>query len=166
MLRALIVAMGLLTAHAATHAASAQDLASQIVGTWKLISFERKELQTGKTTKFYGERPVGYSVYTKGGHFLVYLIAEGRKKPASSEATDAELAALYKTMYAYSGAYSVEGNKLILKLDGSWNEVWTGGQRTQTAQVDGNRLTLTSMPFKGAVSGVDIVVTNVLERID
>src|SRR5689334_16077609 len=114
MLRALIVAMGLLTAHAATPAASAQDLASQIVGTWKLISFERKELQTGKTTKFYGERPVGYSVYTKGGHFLVYLIAEGRKKPASSEATDAELAALYKTMYAYSGAYSVEGNKLIL----------------------------------------------------
>jgi hypothetical protein len=164
MLRALIVATTLLTA--TTHPAKAQDFATQIVGTWKLKSFDRKELQTGKTSKFYGERPVGYSVYTKGGNFLVYMVAEGRKKPASSDATDAELAALYKTMYAYSGTYKVDGNKLILNLDGSWNEVWTGTQRTQTVQIEGNKLTLTSMPFKGAVTGVDIVVTNVLERLD
>lgn len=51
---------------------AAQDLTSSIVGTWKLTSFARKELATGKTAATYGEHPTGYAYYTKGGHFLVF----------------------------------------------------------------------------------------------
>ena len=50
---------------------AAQDLASSIVGTWKLTSFACKEVATGKTAATYGEYPSGYAYYTRGGHFLI-----------------------------------------------------------------------------------------------
>jgi hypothetical protein len=43
---------------------AAQDLASSIVGMWKLVSFVRKEVATGKTAATYGEHPSGYAYYT------------------------------------------------------------------------------------------------------
>lgn len=165
MLRRLTFTTALLIAHAVGQPGSAQDLATQIVGTWKLTSFVRKELATGKETRFYGDRPVGYSVYTPGGTFFVYVVGEGRKRPDPANATDAERAALYNSMYAYSGTYGVEDDKLVYHLDGAWNEVWTGTQRTVVAKVDGDRLTISSMPFKGGATGVEVVVTNAFERV-
>jgi hypothetical protein len=146
--------------------AAAEDLKTAIVGTWKMDSFVRKELATGTETRFYGERPTGYSVYTPGGKFFVYVVGEGRQRPAAANATDAERAALYNSMYSYSGTYRVEGNKLVYQLDGSWNEVWTGTQRTVLAAIEGNRLTINSMPFKGGATGVEVVVTNTFERVE
>jgi hypothetical protein len=43
--------------------AAVQDLASSIVGVWKFTSWTRKEVSTGKTSKLFGEQPVGYNVY-------------------------------------------------------------------------------------------------------
>jgi hypothetical protein len=45
---------------------AAPDLASSIVGTWKLTSFVRKEMATDKSATTYGEHPSGYAYYTKG----------------------------------------------------------------------------------------------------
>ena len=59
---------------------AAQDLTSSIVGTWKLTSFARKEVATGKIAATYGEHPAGYAYYTKGGHFLIFAVAQDRKK--------------------------------------------------------------------------------------
>jgi hypothetical protein len=143
---------------------AADDLKTAIVGTWKMTSFVRKELATGKESRFYGERPIGYSVYTPGGTFFVYVVGEGRKRPTEANATEAERAALYNSMYAYSGTYRVEGDKLVYQLDGSWNEVWTGTQRTVLAAIQGSQLTINSLPFKGGVTGVEVVVTNTFER--
>jgi Lipocalin-like domain len=70
---------------------AAQDLASSIVGTWKLTSFARKEVATGKTAATYGEHPPGYAYYTKGGHFLVFAVTQDRKKNEKADPTDAAL---------------------------------------------------------------------------
>ena len=40
--------------------APAQDLASQVVGVWKLSSQLRKEVATGATLASYGEKPIGH----------------------------------------------------------------------------------------------------------
>ena len=50
----------------------AEDVSEKIVGMWKLTSFIRKELATGKESNFYGEQPSGYIVYSRGGHFLTF----------------------------------------------------------------------------------------------
>src|SRR5882757_3183546 len=70
---------------------AAQDLASSIVDTWKLTSFVRKEVATGKSATTYGEHPSGYAYYTRGGHFLIFSVAQDRKKNEKVAApTDAE----------------------------------------------------------------------------
>jgi hypothetical protein len=96
---------------------AAQDLASSIVGTWKLTSFARKEVATGKTAATYGEHPAGYAYYTKGGGSLIFTMSQDRKKNEKVEPTDAERVELFKSMYAFGGTYKTEGNKLIYNVD-------------------------------------------------
>jgi hypothetical protein len=38
------------------------------------------------------------------------------------KAMDAEAVDLYRTIIAYSGAYSIDGNKVIYKIEYSWNQ--------------------------------------------
>jgi hypothetical protein len=67
MKRIIMAATALLALLASGEPAPAQELASAIVGTWKLMSFARKELATGNTIRPFGERPSGHLIYTKDG---------------------------------------------------------------------------------------------------
>jgi hypothetical protein len=142
--------------------AAAQDLASSIVGVWKMTSFTSKEMGTGKTIKLYGEQPVGYNMYTKGGRVLVFAVA------AKPDPTDSERAELFKSLYAYSGTYKTEGNnKLVSHVDGSWNQSWTGTDLVRQVEITGTKvLTITTPPFKSVMDGQEIVVTTTYERVE
>jgi Lipocalin-like domain len=167
MKRTLISAAAIVFLVSLVQPAAAEDLASSIVGTWKMTSWDRKEIGTGKTIKEYGEQPVGYIMYTKGGRLIVFTAAEGRKTPAKPVPTDAERIELFNTMYGYSGTYKVEGNnKLVYRLDGSWNQAWTGRDIVRQAEIAGNKLTLVTPTFKGIIDGQDIVVTTIFERLE
>jgi hypothetical protein len=147
--------------------ASAEDLASSIVGVWKLTSWTRNDVATNKTSKLYGEHPEGYNVYTRNGRVFVLGLAEGRKAPTKPELSDAERIDLFKSMYAYSGTYKVEGNsKLVYHVDGSWNQSWTGTDLTRQVEIAGNKLTIVTPPFKSVLDGQDIVVTTTYERAE
>ena len=66
--------------------------------------FARKELATGKTAATYGEHPTGYADDTGGGHFLIFGVAQDRKKNEKVAApTDAERVELFKSMFAWGG---------------------------------------------------------------
>jgi Lipocalin-like domain len=144
-----------------------ENLASSIVGVWKMTSWTRKEVATGKISKTYGEHPVGYNVYARNGRVLVFAVAEGRKTPAKPDPSDAERIELFKSMFAYSGAYKVEGNnKLVYRIDGSWNQTWTGTDLTRQVEIAGNKLTIETAPFKSVTDGQDIVVTTTYERAE
>ena len=69
----------------------AQDVASQIVGVWKLVGYSSKEVETGTLNHPLGEKPAGYYIYTKGGRFLALQVAQERKAPAAANPTDAAL---------------------------------------------------------------------------
>jgi hypothetical protein len=149
-----------------TTAARAQDLAAQIVGVWKIVSNYSKETATGKILKPYGEKPNGYIVYTKGGRVIFTLVAgEGRPKPGTSGATDAERATLFRSLAAGSGTYKVEGNAVIVAYDSSWHELWTGTTQKRNIAISGNKMTLTSVPTKNA-DGQDTIFENVLEKVE
>lgn len=143
-----------------------EDLATSIVGPWKLTSFARKDVATGKTDAPYGEHPPGYAYYTKGGHFLSFAVSQGRKKNESAEPTDAERVELFKSMFAWGGTYKTEGNKVIYNVDIAWVQSWVGTTRTYQAEMAGNKLTVTTQPFKNVVDGKDIVVVMTFERAD
>jgi hypothetical protein len=145
---------------------AAQDLASSIVGTWKLTSFVRKEVATGKTAATYGEHPSGYAYYTKGGHFLIFAVAQDRKKNEKADPTDAERMELFKSMFAWGGSYKTEGNKVVYNVDVAWVPSWVGTTRTYQVEMASNKLTVTTPPFKSVTDGQDIVVVTTYERAE
>jgi hypothetical protein len=145
---------------------AAQDLASSIVGTWKMTSFVRKEVATGKTAAAYGEHPSGYAYYTKGGRFLIFAVAQDRKKNEKADPTDAERVELFKSMFAWGGTYKTEGNKVIYNVDIAWVQSWVGTTRTYQVEMASNKLTVTTPPFKSTLDGQDIVVVTTYERAE
>ena len=48
----------------------AQDVASSIVGVWKMTGWVRKEFGNRQNDRYFGEHPAGIVIYTKGGHFV------------------------------------------------------------------------------------------------
>jgi hypothetical protein len=156
--------------------AAAQDPASSIVGVWKWTGVVTKEVASGKTSHSLGEGPIGYSIYTRGGHIVFVATAANRKAPAPGGTgyipgttpipTDAERIELFKTAVFGSGTYRLEGNKLIQRYDTSWNQTWTGTERVWTVEITDKTLTMTSIPFKSSASGLDIVINLTYERVE
>jgi hypothetical protein len=146
-------------------AARAEDLASQIVGVWKVVSNNNKEVATGKVNYPFGEKPAGYVVYTKGGHLIFSIVAGDRAKPAGANATDAERVILFNSLAAGSGTYKVDGNTLTVTYDSSWLQTWTGTTQKRKIAISGNRLTVTSDPTT-LVDGREVVFENVGDRVE
>jgi hypothetical protein len=149
-----------------SQSAAAQDPASSVVGVWKLSNVVTKEVATGKTVHPIGEGPIGYQIYTRGGHFMSVYTAANRKAAAGPSPTDAERIELFKTMTFSSGTYGREGNKVIIHHDQSWHQAWTGTERVGTFEITGKTLTSAGTPFKSSLTGLDVVAISTLERVE
>ena len=98
------------------------DAGAQIVGSWRILSYEL-EFQDGSERRLtLGAHPNGYLMFAANGRMMAYLEADGRKAPQ----TDEERAAAYRTIIAYTGRYRVQGDKWTTKVDGAWNIAWSG----------------------------------------
>ena len=143
------------------------DDSAKLLGVWKMTSWTRHEIATGKDGKLFGEHPGGYLIYTKGGHFMWTGFKDQRPKPAGAELTDAERIALFKTMYAYNGTYKVEGGKIVDSIEGAWNEGWVGTKfNIDKYEVSDKTLIMVSAPFKSTQDGAEIVVITTYERAE
>lgn len=163
----LLGALALLFLLSSFEIAAAQDLASQMVGVWKRTSYVRKIVDGGDTTKPYGESPGGIATFTRGGHFTVTLLAEGRKGPVGTPPTDTELAELFRTLFFGSGTYKIDGDKVVVRYDSSSLPAWVGAERRITLVVSGNgkALTWTTPEFKDA-AGKAYIDTITHERLE
>jgi hypothetical protein len=88
--------------------------------------------------------------------------AAPRVAAATPKATDAEAAQLYRTMLAYAGRYTLEGDKITDHVDISWNQLNIDLQRF--VEVKNNQLTIKTPPFMSPFLNKQIVATVVLER--
>ena len=78
-----------------------------------------------------------------------------------------EKAALWDSLVTYTGPYRLEGNKLIVSVDASWNEHWNRTQVVRYWQVEGNRLTITTERAPSARDPSKMVVTRaVFEKVE
>lgn len=109
---------------------------SPLVGTWRLVSFER-EFQAGGDREYpMGKSPSGYIHFLPEGRMAVVITGEGRKAPA----TDQDRADLLNTLVAYAGTYRVERDKWITTVQVSANPAWVGTEQQRTFVVAGDRL--------------------------
>lgn len=141
--------------------AGAQDINSPLVGLWKLTGNTTKIVATGAMERQAGEHPIGYQLFTKGGHMMFLQAAENRKPPAGTVATDAERAALFTSLVAYAGTYKLDGSKVLIHFEA--NAIPGIPDRSYAMEISGDKLLLTADPFLNAL-GQQIVSIRTFER--
>ncbi len=112
------------------------DDRAPIVGIWRLVSFEREYQAMGEREYPRGKAPTGYILFLAEGRMAVVITDEGRKAPT----TDQDRAGLFNSVVAYTGLYSVDGDKWITKVDVSANPALVGTEQIRSFRVTGNRL--------------------------
>jgi lipocalin-like protein len=130
-----------------------------------MFSWTTKNVRTGETANGLGADPTSYLHYLPDGRMMVLVLRGERKAPSGLAPTVEEKLALYDSMVAYAGTYVFEGDKVIHRLDMSWNQAWTGSEQIRFCQLDGKRLTLTSPASKNPLDGENVVHTIVFEKI-
>lgn len=141
--------------------AGAQDINSPLVGLWKLTGNTTKIVATGAMERQAGEHPIGYQLFTKGGHMMFLQAAENRKPPAGTVATDAERAALFTSLVAYAGTYKLDGSRVLIHFEA--NAIPGIPDRSYAMEISGDKLLLTADPFLNAL-GQQIVSIRTFER--
>jgi hypothetical protein len=133
------------------------------VGIWKLTSYVREETETGKKVDLFGEHPTGYWTFSPKGRFIGVVVGDNRKPQAGEAITDEERVALFTSIIgAYSGIYTIEGDNLVIAVDVSWNQRWTGTKQTRHFKLDGKQLRVWNPPRK-AMRGKSVTSTLTFE---
>ncbi len=116
------------------------DTEASPVGAWRLLAFELEIEGRAERAQPMGPCPRGRLVLTPDG-FMTGIIVAANRTPGRS---DPELAALFRSMLAYTGRYRLEGDRFVTVVDASWNEAWTGTEQARTFALDGDRLDIVS----------------------
>ena len=162
----IVRALVILLAIVATGIPARAQNPSPIVGTWRLVSWEREIVETKAVSQSFGGNAMGLMTLTPDGRASVIVVDAKRKPPAQPTATDAEAVGLYQTMLAYAGTYRVQGNEIILHSEISWNQDLSQVDQKRFFKIEGNRLTLTTTPLVNAFLNNQTTVTTVVyERV-
>ncbi len=78
---------------------------ADLVGVWKVVSWQ-VIVDNEPPQDVFGLHPKGYLILTREGRAIALTTADNRK-PGT---TDAERAALHRSMLAYTGKYRIEGH--------------------------------------------------------
>ena len=127
-----------------------------ILGSWRMTSWVTRDVATGEQQDALGQNPRGAVVYTP--QRVTFLITKNsRARPERLPPSDEEKIALFDTMFAYSGAYTVESDRVVHHVDLSWNEAWSGTDQVRFCRVDEQTLSYTSPPAKSPFDGREVV---------
>jgi hypothetical protein len=143
---------------------SLAELRGRILGTWRMLGWTRKLVGTSEEIDAFGPNPVGYINYAPDGRVMVLVLRSGRVRPVANVPTDKEKVALFDTMFAYTGTYEVEADRVIHTLDASWNELWTGTRQTRILSFEDGRLIYTTPETIDPMDGRLCVYTVTFER--
>jgi Lipocalin-like domain len=137
------------------------------VGAWRVVSYAAKDVRTGELTHPFGEQVMGMAIYSASGQMSI-LVA-GRDRVAST-GTGAqrfeERSRLFDTMYAYTGRFSVKGDKVTIHVDAAWQPDWVGTDRVRTLTLDHDTLTITTPPMQSPVDGQTYISITSFRRAD
>jgi Lipocalin-like domain len=143
--------------------AAGADLADDLVGVWRVTGVAHRVLQTGEVEKPFGERPTGVATFSSGGYFTWHAVAERRGAVPPLSQGGYTPRALFETAAFGSGRYRVEADRVILRYEHAWNQVWSGVERIDTVRIDDDVLTWKSAPLT-TYAGALVVSISTYER--
>ena len=133
--------------------ARADDGVASLIGVWRLQSFSL-EVQGEVPREIFGPDPNGYLIFTPEGRVMT-IVTRANRKPAT---TVYERAALLDSMVSYTGRYVVEGDRIWIKVDVAWNEIFTGTEQIRYFTLDGDNLWIRTAPQLSAILPGETVV--------
>jgi hypothetical protein len=143
------------------------DIASELVGTWRLISYTGVT-SGGETIYPMGRNAQGRLTYEAGGRMAVQLADPDRAAFAAGAHayTDAEVRAAFEGYFAYYGAYSVHADRGIVvhHLEMCLTPNWIGGDQVRYFDLQAGRLALKTPPIP-MFSGAEAVLSLIWEKL-
>jgi hypothetical protein len=146
---------------------SSREFAGQesLIGTWKMVSWIVEDLETGAKQDALGPDPFGMITYSADGRVMVLVLKRDRQTPADLVPTNEEKIALYDSMFAYAGTFTVDQEKVVHHIDMSWNQIWTGTHQIRFCDLRDGVLTYVGAPAKNPMTGRDCVHTVIFHRL-
>lgn len=137
-----------------TDVATAQS-ASDLVGTWQLVSAVNTAKDGAKSDVF-GAEPKGMMIFDANGHFVQVLTRSGLPKFAADnrlQGTPDENKAIVQGSISLYGTYTVADKVLVLHVEsGTWPS-WTGTDQKRPLTFSGDQLTWT---LQASVGGTNV----------
>ena len=143
----------ILLAGLSTSAPAAGKARDQLIGVWKLISYQRKS-SDGRVEYPFGEKPVGRLTYDSAGRMSAQLMRPARKSAmpvgvsfANGTASDAELREAAGGFIAYFGTFDVDepSTTVIHHVEACLVPSWVAHDLQRKYRFQGNRLMLSAV---------------------
>jgi hypothetical protein len=150
---------------AASQPANADPVPAALVGSWRLVSNTLEEIPSGTRTDLFGPNPIGYIMYGADGRMMILQVKSQRPTPAGAAVTGPEAEALFRSLLAYGGTYTVDGDVITHHVDISWNQSWTGTEQVRHFKFVGNRVELATDPSPDPIHGTMSVRRLVWEKL-
>ena len=132
--------------------------AQSLLGQWRLLTMEIENQTTGTRTALLGMNPKGRLLLLPSATMMTVITSRDRTQPTTSD----ERAGAYSSVIAYTGRFTVEGDRLTTAVDVSWNEGWVHAPQVRTFRFVGTKLELTSAwapnPFEQGSIGRGIML--------
>ncbi|RXV70954.1 lipocalin-like domain-containing protein [Burkholderia stabilis] len=141
----------------------ASQLREQLVGAWRLVSYEVRPRDGSAVAYPLGRDVRGWILYTPDGYMSAQLMAAGRPPYANGDlhgGTADECATAARGYVAYSGPFHVDDDgTLTHEMDVSLFPNWIGNVQQRVVVLDGGRLQLgTAAPARIDGREVDAVL--------
>jgi hypothetical protein len=114
-----------------------------LAGTWRLKSAYFVAHGTGDRLDVLGAQPFGYAVFESSGRMISLLTSAAGTRAASA----GDPAALHTSMVAYTGSWSIDGDKFVVQVDGAWDPSWVGTEQVRYFTFDGRTLSIRTAPL-------------------
>jgi len=142
-----VVSILALSAALLAQSAAPAPTASQLVGTWKLVSIEdtSQDGTVHPSTQF-GPHPHGFLMYEADGHMCATIVNGDR--PAwkdTHKPTDAEKIAYYDTLIAYCGTFRLDSatSTVTHYPEIAWLPSYVGSAQPRPFRLEGDKLIIT-----------------------
>ena len=129
-----------------------------LVGAWRLRSAYFVAQGTGDRLDILGAEPFGYVMFDPSGRMIALLTSGADARAAAGP----DVAGLHKSMIAYTGRWSSDGETLVTEVDGAWDPSWVGTEQVRhlvfgegTMSVRSTPLSHPSFPGEAVVVSVD-----------
>jgi hypothetical protein len=115
---------------------------SQLAGTWKLISAEDKDPNTGQWVPYtFGNPPSGYFIYDATGHASVQIMTTPPQQIATPDSpTPDEALAIFNAYIAYYGSYTFDSANITVQVEGALDPSQVGTSQVRPYELKGDTL--------------------------